>query len=61
MTLNLHKGFGVFNRHFILPAMREAIRAVSADVVLLQEVIGDLLHSNLLLSVNRPDLLYEQS
>jgi endonuclease/exonuclease/phosphatase family metal-dependent hydrolase len=41
MTLNLHKGLGLFNRNFLLPAMREAIRSVSADVVLLQEVIGE--------------------
>lgn len=41
MTLNLHKGFGLFNRSFILPAMRQAIRSVSADIVLLQEVIGE--------------------
>ncbi|HEY6131743.1 MAG TPA: endonuclease/exonuclease/phosphatase family protein [Halioglobus sp.] len=41
MTLNMHKGFGLFNRNFILPAMRKAIRSVSADIVLLQEVIGE--------------------
>lgn len=41
MTLNLHKGFGLFSKNFILPAMRNAIRSVSADIVLLQEVIGE--------------------
>ncbi|MEZ5570300.1 MAG: endonuclease/exonuclease/phosphatase family protein [Halioglobus sp.] len=41
MTLNLHKGLGLFNRSFVLPAIRDAIRAVSADIVLLQEVVGE--------------------
>lgn len=41
LTLNMHKGFGVGNRRFILHELREAIRAVEADVVCLQEVLGD--------------------
>ncbi|MES2684387.1 MAG: endonuclease/exonuclease/phosphatase family protein [Pseudomonadota bacterium] len=41
LTLNIHKGFSVFNRRFILPELREAIRAFSADVVCLQEVLGE--------------------
>lgn len=40
LTVNTHKGFTVFNRKFILPELREAVRAVSADVVFLQEVLG---------------------
>ena len=40
LTLNTHKGFAPFNRRFILPELREAIRATSADVVFLQEVLG---------------------
>ncbi|QPF72582.1 endonuclease/exonuclease/phosphatase family protein [Roseateles sp. DAIF2] len=41
LTVNLHKGFGVFNRRFILPELREAVRSVSADLVFLQEVLGE--------------------
>lgn len=41
LTVNLHKGFGLFNRRFILPELREAVRAVSADIVFLQEVLGE--------------------
>lgn len=40
LTVNTHKGFTLFNRRFILPELREAVRAVSADVVFLQEVHG---------------------
>jgi endonuclease/exonuclease/phosphatase family metal-dependent hydrolase len=40
MTVNIHKGFTFFNRRFILHELREAVRAVSADVVFLQEVLG---------------------
>ncbi|MEB0090224.1 endonuclease/exonuclease/phosphatase family protein [Pseudomonas sp. CCI4.2] len=36
----MHMGFGVFNRRFILPELRDAVRSVSADVVFLQEVHG---------------------
>ncbi len=40
LTVNTHKGFTVFNRRFILHDLREAVRAVSADIVFLQEVLG---------------------
>ncbi|HJR72992.1 MAG TPA: endonuclease/exonuclease/phosphatase family protein [Luteimonas sp.] len=40
LTLNLHMGFDLLKRRFVLPEMREAIRSVSADVVFLQEVLG---------------------
>ncbi|ACS86206.1 endonuclease/exonuclease/phosphatase family protein [Musicola paradisiaca] len=40
LTINTHKGFSPFNRRFILPELREAVRSVSADVVFLQEVQG---------------------
>ncbi|MEO7242541.1 MAG: endonuclease/exonuclease/phosphatase family protein [Variovorax sp.] len=40
MTVNTHKGFTVFNRRFILPELRDAVRSVGADVVCLQEVQG---------------------
>lgn len=41
LTLNIHKGFGAFNRRFVLGELREAIRAFGADVVCLQEVLGE--------------------
>ena len=40
LTVNTHKGFSPLNRRFVLPELREAVRAVSADVVFLQEVLG---------------------
>ena len=40
MTVNIHKGFTTFNRKFMLPELRDAVRKVGADVVLLQEVLG---------------------
>jgi len=40
LTLNAHKGFSFFNRRFVLGELREAVHALSADVVFLQEVLG---------------------
>jgi endonuclease/exonuclease/phosphatase family metal-dependent hydrolase len=40
MTVNIHKGFTSFNRKFMLPELRDAVRKVGADVVFLQEVQG---------------------
>jgi endonuclease/exonuclease/phosphatase family metal-dependent hydrolase len=40
LTLNMHKGFSIFNREFILPELREAVRATSSEIVFLQEVHG---------------------
>ena len=40
LTLNMHKGFNVFNRSFVLPELRDAVRSLSTDVVFLQEVHG---------------------
>jgi endonuclease/exonuclease/phosphatase family metal-dependent hydrolase len=40
MTVNIHKGFSFFNRHYILPELRDAVRKVGADIVFLQEVLG---------------------
>lgn len=40
LTLNMHKGFNVFNRNFVLPELRDAVRSLSTDVVFLQEVHG---------------------
>ncbi|AVY99753.1 MULTISPECIES: endonuclease/exonuclease/phosphatase family protein [Lelliottia] len=40
LTINTHKGFTAFNRRFILPELRDAVRTVGADIVCLQEVMG---------------------
>ena len=45
LTLNLHKGFSALNRRFVLHEIREAVRAVGADLVFLQEVLGASSHS----------------
>jgi endonuclease/exonuclease/phosphatase family metal-dependent hydrolase len=41
LSYNIHKGFTAGGRAFVLDGIREAIRAVDADLVLLQEVLGD--------------------
>ena len=41
LTVNTHKGFTALNRRFILPELREAVRSTGADLVFLQEVLGE--------------------
>ncbi len=41
LSLNTHKGFSLFNQRLVLPELRQAIRDVQADIVLLQEVVGE--------------------
>lgn len=41
LSYNIHKGFSAGNRRFILARIKEAIRIVHADVVFLQEVLGE--------------------
>ena len=41
LTVNTHKGFTSFNRRFILHELRDSIRMISADIVFLQEVLGE--------------------
>ena len=41
LTYNIHKGFSVGNRQFVLHRMREQLRATDVDIVLLQEVQGE--------------------
>lgn len=45
LTLNMHKGFSSFNRRYILHKLKEDIQLVNADIVFLQEVLGE--HSGL--------------
>lgn len=40
LTLNVNAGFDFTRRRFVLPALRDALHGVDADVVLLQEVLG---------------------
>ncbi len=54
LTMNVHKGFSFFNRRFMLPELRTAVRRVEADIVFLQEVIG-IHHSHSLLHDDWPD------
>lgn len=41
LTVNTHKGFTLLNRRFVLPELRDAVRTVDADLVFLQEVLGE--------------------
>ena len=41
LTYNIHKGFSSSNRHFILHGIKESIRKVDADLLLLQEIHGE--------------------
>ena len=54
MTVNIHKGFTSFNRKFILPELRDAVRKVGADVVFLQEVMGTNGHSKKATGIEEP-------
>ena len=44
LSYNIHKGFSFWNRDFILENIRKAMREVNADILFLQEVLGD--HKN---------------
>ena len=41
LTLNTHKGLAAWNRRYVLSELRDAARQTGADVVFLQEVIGE--------------------
>lgn len=41
LTLNIHKGFNLLGRRLIISELREAIRESGADLVCLQEVLGE--------------------
>jgi endonuclease/exonuclease/phosphatase family metal-dependent hydrolase len=41
LSYNIHKGFTIGNRDFILEQIRLAVRETNADVLFLQEVLGD--------------------
>jgi len=41
LSYNIHKGFNKWGSSFVLPQIRKAIRSTEADLVLLQEVVGE--------------------
>lgn len=41
LTLNIHKGFSMSSRRLVLSQIREQLRASRANLVFLQEVVGD--------------------
>ena len=41
LSYNIHKGFSTGNRRYVLGKIRQAIQSVHADLVFLQEVLGD--------------------
>ena len=44
LTYNIHKGFSVGNRRFVLHEIKEALRHIDADIVFLQEIQGEHRH-----------------
>jgi len=46
LTYNIHKGFSTSNLRFILHDIKESLRIVDADVLLLQEIHGERVISN---------------
>ena len=44
LTYNIHKGFNVGNRRFVLHQIREALIAADADLLFLQEMQGEHVH-----------------
>lgn len=40
-TYNIHKGFSFFNRRMVIHELRERLRMLGADLVFLQEVLGE--------------------
>lgn len=40
LTINTHKGFSTFNKRFALPELRECVHSSGADIIFMQEVVG---------------------
>src|SRR5207248_6883144 len=45
VTYNIHKGLSHFNRRMIIHELRERLRGMNPDILLLQEVQGDHTHN----------------
>lgn len=41
LTINVHKGFSLLPRRFVLPRLRKYIHSTSADIIFMQEVVGE--------------------
>lgn len=41
LSYNIHKGFSAYNRRFVLKLIRDSIQPIGANIVFLQEVIGE--------------------
>ncbi len=41
LSYNIHKGFSIGNRYYVLEMIRNSIQQFQADLVLLQEVVGE--------------------
>lgn len=44
LTYNIHKGFDISNRHFVLHDIRDELHASASDIVFLQEILGEQQH-----------------
>lgn len=44
LTINLHKGFSPLHRRFVLPQLSRSIHSVNADIIFMQEVVGEDIH-----------------
>ena len=40
LTYNIHKGFDIYNRDFVLHKIRERLHSIDVDVIFLQEILG---------------------
>ncbi|MFA6015463.1 MAG: endonuclease/exonuclease/phosphatase family protein [Gallionellaceae bacterium] len=56
-TYNIHKGFSLFNRRYVIHELRDRLRELNADVMFLQEVQGA--HSNIVHQENLPHAQHE--
>ena len=45
LTINLHKGFSPLNKRFVLPQLSRCIHSVCADIIFMQEVVGENIHN----------------
>ncbi len=60
LTYNIHKGFTQFGTRFMLEELKRSIRQVGADLVFLQEVMGNYRHPLTDLTANQFEFLADQ-
>ena len=44
LTYNIHKGFDIYNRDFILHKIRDQLHSLDVDIIFLQEILGQHQH-----------------